>query len=271
MKHIIILSGHSQRFLDRGYTIKPLIQICGKPIIEYVTDTLNLINFEDVTFIIKREDVDSYDLENILHEKFPRCNISIIDGHRHGPVYSVLQSNCIHDSEETLVTYCDLHIKWDIEKFYKHIKETEADGSIVTHTGWHPHRINNKYFAYLRVNNELVCEIKEKQYFTDNPESEYASGGLYYFKTGAMLQKYCNDLINLNLRVNNEFYITMVYNLMIADNLKITHFDSKNYVCLGTPADVELFDAYHKIYNYLGNDNDVFNSWNYFKSNIFNA
>ena len=269
MKHIIILSGHSQRFLDRGYTIKPLIQICGKPIIEYVVNTLNLTSFENVTFIIKREDVDNYNLENILKEKFHNCTISIISGHKLGPVYSVLQSNCIDDNAETLVTYCDLYIKWDIKELYNHIKNNQVDGCIVTHVGWHPHRIYNNYFAYLKVDGDIVHEIKEKQHFTDNPENEYASGGLYYFKTGSMLRKYCTELIDNNVRVNNEFYITMTYNLMIADKLKVTHFDSKNYVCLGTPIDVELFDAYQKIYNYLGNDIDVSNSWKYFKSNIF--
>ena len=269
MKHIIILSGHSQRFLDRGYTIKPLIKIYDKLFIEYVTDTLNLTSFEDVTFVIKQEDVDRYNLESILKNKFLNCSISIIEGHRLGPAYSVLQANCIHNNEETLVTYCDLFIKWNIQNFYNHIKEQNVDGSIVTHTGWHPHRVYNKYFAYLRVDNNIVLEVKEKQHFTDNPENEYASGGIYYFKTGLMLKNYCEKLINQNIKVNNEFYITMTYNLMIEDNLKVTHFDSNNYVCLGTPKDVELFDAFQKIYNYLDKDKDVIDSWNYFKENIF--
>lgn len=271
MKHIIILSGHSQRFLDQGYTIKPLIKIWDKTIIEYVTDTLNLTSFENVTFIIKKEDVDNYNLDNFLKCKFKNCAISIIDGHRLGPVYSVLKANCISDNDETLVTYCDLHIKWNIENFYNHIKNQKVDGSIVTHIGWHPHRIYNKYFAYLRVDGDKVIEIKEKQHFTNNPENEYASGGIYYFKTGSLLRKYCEELISRGEKVNNEFYITMLYNLMIEDNLNITHFDSKNYVCLGTPKDVELFDAFLKIHNHLGNDSDVINTWHYFQENIFNS
>ena len=59
---------------------------------------------------------------------------------------------------------------------------------------------------------------------------------------------------------------------MIEDNLKVTHFDSKNYVCLGTPKDVELFDAYQKIYKHLsGSDTDNSLSWQYFKTKIFNS
>ena len=166
MKHIIILSGHSQRFIDEGHTIKPLIKINGKTIIEYVLDTLNLQTFEDVSFIIKNEDVSAYKLDHFLENKFINSKIYKIDGHKLGPVYSVLKAqSCIDEDEETLVTYCDLHIKWDITEFYKFVKNTNSDGCIVSHTGWHPHRIYNKSFAYLKVDGNQVLEIKEKQHF----------------------------------------------------------------------------------------------------------
>jgi NDP-sugar pyrophosphorylase family protein len=270
MKHVIILSGHSQRFLNEGYTIKPLIKINGKTIIEYVLDSLNLQTYEEVSFIIKKEDVESYNLDKFLQNKFQDSKIFIINGHKLGPVYSVLQAQeCLYDDKETLITYCDLHINWNINNLYNFINNTNSDGCIVSHTGWHPHRIYNKSFAYLRIDGDSVLEIKEKEHFTDDPETEYASGGIYYFKTGKMIKHYFNKLIESNNRVNNEFYVTMPYNLMIQDGLKVTHFDSKNYLCLGTPKDVELFDSYKKIHNHLnGNDINVFKTWEYFKTKI---
>jgi NDP-sugar pyrophosphorylase family protein len=265
MKHIIILSGHSQRFLDKGYTIKPLIKIGNKTIIEYVADTLNLKTFNDVIFLIKKEDVNSYNLDTFLEKTFPQCKIKQIDSHFNGPVYSVLQAeDIIDDISETLITYCDLYIKWNIQAFYDHIKMNNVDGSIVTHTGWHPHRLYNTSFAYLKVEGDNVIEVREKQHFTDKPEDEYASGGIYYFKTGAILKKYFKDLIEKNIRVNNEFYVTMPFNLMINDGLKVTHFDSKNYVCLGTPKDVEIFNSCVNLYQHLDNSDSIISSWNYF-------
>lgn len=268
MKHIIILSGHSQRFLNEGYTVKPLIKINGKSIIEYVLDTLNLQSYKDVSFIIKNEDVELYELDNFIQTSFKGSSIFKIDGHKLGPVFSVLQAQeCIHDEEETLITYCDLHINWNINDLYKFINDTNSDGCIVSHTGWHPHRIYNKSFAYLRVDGSNVLEIKEKQHFTDNPEDEYASGGIYYFKTGKLLKYYFTKLVDSNIRVNNEFYVTLPYNLMIQDGLKITHFDSKNYLCLGTPKDVEIFTGYVLLNKNLTNFNEISSSFNYFKTN----
>jgi NDP-sugar pyrophosphorylase family protein len=269
MKHIIILSGHSQRFIDEGYTIKPLIKINGKTIIEYVLDTLNLKTFQDVSFIIKNEDVSSYELDHFLKNKFINSKIFKIDGHKLGPVYSVLKAqSCIDEDEETLVTYCDLYIKWDITEFYKFVRNTNSDGCIVSHTGWHPHRIYNKSFAYLKVDENQVLEIKEKQHFTDKPEEEYASGGIYYFKTGRLLKHYFNKLVESNIRVNNEFYVTLPYNLMVEDGLKITHFDSKNYLCLGTPKDVEIFTGSVFLNKNLNTFEDISSSFQYFKKYI---
>lgn len=269
MKHIIILSGHSKRFLEKGYTIKPLIKILNKTIIEYVVDTLNLSNFADTTFIIKSQDVLDYKLDIFLKERFIGSNIAIINGHTLGPVYSILQANCINEDCELLVTYCDLYIKWDINKFFNYIKKTKPDGCIVSHSGWHPHRIYNQYFAYLRTSNENVLEVKEKKHFTEEPINEFASGGIYYFKTGKIAKFYFEKLITDNICVNNEFYVTLPYNLMISDGLKVTHFDSRNYVCLGTPKDVEIFSSAMTLFSNLENNEDISNTLHYFKKYIF--
>ena len=56
-----------------------------------------------------------------------------------------------------------------------------------------------------------------------------------------------------NLNVKGEYYVTMPYNLMIRDNLKVKHFLSNNYVCLGTPMDVEIIDSCLSLYSKLQN------------------
>lgn len=248
MKKIILLSGHSQRFLDEGFTVKPLIEINKKMVIEYVVDSIREDSdedFENYIFIVKKSDVEQYGINNILSEKFNKCSVIQIDDHRNGPVFSVLQvSNLINDEEEVLISYCDLYIKWNISKFIDFVRNNQSDGSLVSHTNFHPHRINNKYFAYLKIKDENVLQIKEKSYFTNDPDSEFASGGIYFFKKGSYIKKYFQQLIDCNEKVNNEFYVTLVYNKMIDDKLKITHFDSENYVCLGTPMDVNLFSSF---------------------------
>lgn len=266
MKKIITLAGQSQRFLDEGFPIKPLIEIDNKMIIEYVVDSIKEvsdIDYSNYIFVIKDIDNMLYNIEHVLKTKFMNCQVVEIPSHRDGPVYTILNSishlSDKDDNEEILISYCDLYINWNIENFLTFVRDRSDDGSIVSHTGFHPHRIKNKYFAYMRVDGDDLLEIQEKMPFTSTPDSEYASGGIYYFKNIGIMKKYFNDLIDKNIRVNNEFYVTMVYNQMVRDGLSVSHFDSQNYVCLGTPLDVKTF-IYSKFlldHYSVGNINDI--------------
>jgi len=268
MQKIILLSGHSQRFLNEGFTIKPLISIEQKLVIEYVVDSIKShdeTEFNNCIFVVKESDVANYDIDSILLEKFPECLVVAIEDHRNGPVFSVKQIfDLIDNEQEVIISYCDLHIKWNFDDFLSFARESQSDGSIVSHINFHPHRINNQYFAYLRNDNDKVLQIKEKSYFTNDPDSEYASGGIYFFKKGEYVKKYFQHIIDVNDKVNNEFYVTLVYNHMIEDNLNITHFDSKNYVCLGTPMDVKIFQSFLTINKFIPLDM-LIKTANYFK------
>lgn len=269
MKKIITLSGHSQRFLDEGFTIKPLIKIDNKYVIEYVVDSikeLNEIDYSNYIFIVKQEDIDIYNIDSILYKLFPNCIVKNIPSHKDGPVFSIISiiDDVCDDSDEILISYCDLYINWNIENFINFARSGDCDGGIVSHTGFHPHRINNKYFAYMQIDDSNVLKIQEKKPFTNEPDLEYASGGIYYFKSCRLIKKYFTYLLENNIRVNNEFYVTMVYNKMIEDGLKVKHYDSVNYVCLGTPMDVDIFISSMNLLKYFNSFSDIEKTIKYF-------
>ena len=224
--------------------IKPLIEINGELVIEKAVSSIyeNELDYQDYIFIVKKSDVDNYLINDILYKKFNKCDIHIVDDHFLGPVYSVSKIfKYIPEYEPIVICYCDLFINWNFSEFIEFAKSQNCDGLIASHNNWHPHRIHNNYFAYLNTDlDSNVIEIKEKDFFTKNPMKEFASSGIYFFKTGSMLKKYFQELISKNITVNNEFYVTLPYNLMIRDGLIVKHFESNNYFCLGTPKDLEI-------------------------------
>lgn len=243
MKKIVLLSGHSQRFLDRGYPIKPLIAIQGKTILDLAVQTIyeREVDYRDYVFVVKKTDTEKYNIDRMIIARFPGCDVSVINDHTMGPVYSVQQVyDKIPDSDEIIVAYCDLYINWNFSNFVNFARVNNCSGVIASHTGWHPHRIYNCSFAYMRTDQDNVLEIKEKSYFTNDPMNEPASSGIYYYKSGHILKKYLDELVSMGIRVNNEFYVTMAYNLLIRDALTVKHYTSNNYFCLGTPRDVEI-------------------------------
>jgi hypothetical protein len=53
--------------------------------------------------------------------------------------------------------------------------------------------------------------------------------------------KYAEQMIEKNIRVNNEFYVCPVFNEAIDDNKQIRTHEAKGMWGLGTPEDLEYY------------------------------
>jgi len=73
------------------------------------------------------------------------------------------------------------------------------------------------------------------------PISNIATVGIYYWKKGADYVKYTEQMINKNIRTNNEFYVCPVFNQAIEDDKKIKIFEIEKMTGLGTPEDLQIF------------------------------
>jgi len=117
----------------------------------------------------------------------------------------------------------------------------------VTHTGFHPHTLSKNRMAFIREEKGKVLEIKEKASYTDNPQAEHASSGLYWFGSGAILKHYFDRALAENVTFNGEYYVTLVFNLLVQDGLDVRYYDTSQVAILGTPEDLENFEAWHRL------------------------
>ena len=116
-------------------------------------------------------------------------------------------------------------------EFMYSMQETNADGGIVTFKATHPK------WSFAKIDkNGVVTEVAEK-----NPISDNATVGYYYWKRGSDFVKYAEEMIEKNIRVNNEFYVCPVYNQAIEDGKTIRIAEAKSMWGLGTPEDLEYF------------------------------
>jgi bifunctional N-acetylglucosamine-1-phosphate-uridyltransferase/glucosamine-1-phosphate-acetyltransferase GlmU-like protein len=247
MKIVLTLSGNSERFTSQGYPIKPLIRVHGKRLLEYALDMYPTVADSDFIFVVKSSDMSTHGIDRVIGE-YKTSKVLAIPPNNLGPVFSISHIfDQIPDDEEVVVSYCDLTQKWDFDAFLKYCRDTNSDGCVVTHVGFHPHKLYNKSFAFLSVDGDIVKHIHEKKPMHEVKHDEPASNGIYYFKSGALLKKYFKRLMSEKLSVDGEYYVTVPYNLMINDGLKVTHYTTDNYVCLGTPADVICFESWLNI------------------------
>lgn len=253
--HIIIpMSGIGKRFIEAGYSSpKPLIVIDGKPIIEHVCDLFP--GETKFTFICNSKHLAETNIREVLLKIKPNANIVEIPNHKKGPVYAIsLVEDLIEDEEEVIVNYCDFGTYWDYDDFLKHTRERNADGSIPAYKRFHPHMLGTTNYAFIRDDKQWMLEIKEKEPFTDNRMNEYASNGTYYFKKGKFVKKYFNELMQKDINLNGEYYVSLIYNLMVLDGLKVSIYDVQHMLQWGTPQDVEEYNSWSKYFRNACNE-----------------
>ncbi len=250
MQVIIPMSGLGERFLKVGYKVpKPLIVVEEKPIIEHVINMFPGV--EKFFFICNKNHLLRKDLKmrEILLEINPNAEIISIDQHKKGPIHAVLSSINYFDLEKpTIINYCDFNCIWDYLDFTRYVKNNECDGCVVTYTEFHPHMLGNTNYAYVKVNNTEIKDIQEKKPFTSYPMKENASSGTYYFKTGKLMEKYFRQVIQEDLNVKGEYYVSMSYKPMIKDNLNLKIYNLKYFMQWGTPEDLNEYLWYSNLF-----------------------
>ena len=62
------------------------------------------------------------------------------------------------------------------------------------------------------------------------------------------MKKYFKELIERDININNEFYVSMVYNLMIRDSLKVRIYKINKMLQWGTPYDLEIYKKWSQYF-----------------------
>ena len=234
---LIPMAGAGSRFEQAGYTFpKPLIEVKGKPMIQVVVENLNLD--ANYIYVVQKSHREKYNLDTLLNLITPGCKIVETDGLTEGAACTALLAKEYIDNDNPLFfANSDQFVEWDSNEFMYKMQETDADGGIVTFTATHPK------WSFAKIDdNGLVTEVAEK-----NPISDIATVGYYYWKNGSDFVKYAEQMIDKNIRVNNEFYVCPVFNQAIEDCKQIRTFNTAGMWGLGTPEDLNYYlEHYNK-------------------------
>jgi HAD superfamily hydrolase (TIGR01509 family) len=228
---LIPMAGAGSRFEQAGYTFpKPLIEVNGKPMIQVIIENLNLD--ANYIYVVQKSHREKYNLDTLLNLLTPGCKIVETDGLTEGAACTALLSKKYIDSDAPLFfANSDQFVEWDSNEFMYKMQETNSDGGIVSFTSTHPK------WSFAKVDeNGLVTEVAEKK-----PISNTATVGFYYWKHGSDFVKYAEQMIEKNIRVNNEFYVCPVFNEAIKDKKHIRTFNVSKMWGLGTPEDLKYY------------------------------
>jgi HAD superfamily hydrolase (TIGR01509 family) len=228
---LIPMAGAGSRFEQAGYTFpKPLIDVKGKPMIQVIVENLNIkANF---IYIVQKSHREKYNLDTLLNLITPNCKIVEVDGVTEGAAVTALMAKKYINTDHPLFfANSDQFVEWDSNEFFYKMNENDCDGGIPTFKATHPK------WSFAKLDEEgFVTEVQEK-----NPISDLATVGFYYWKHGSDFVKYAEEMIEQNIRVNNEFYVCPVYNNAIKGGLKVRTFNVPKMWGLGTPEDLKYY------------------------------
>ncbi len=253
MQIVIPMSGRGERFRRAGYTVpKPLIEMNGNPVIAHVLDLFP--GESDIVFICNQNDLDDplYRMKSILRELCPTGRIIGIPPHGFGPVHAIRQAEHLLDPlRPVVVNYCDFSCYWDWCHFKQFVKETACTGAIPAYKGFHPHSLGNTNYAYMREIDGWVRDIQEKKPYTHDRMEEFASSGTYYFATGQIMSDAFRVVMEQNLNVGGEYYVSLAYKPLIESNEPVAVYPLQHFMQWGTPEDVAEYKGWSKAFRRL--------------------
>lgn len=230
------MAGQGIRFQDTDHAEpKPLIEVvAGKPMIQLVVDCLTPNTDHRFIFICQRDHDEAYQLDDLFGKITNRYEKILVDEVTEGPAASVLLAKQWIDNDEPMMTACsDDYVDIDIDAFLTFASEQNTKGTVMTYLG------NAPQGSSAKINEDgLITEVAEKKVI-----GPYTTVGIYYFSKGKYYVKAAEQMIRNDHRANGEFYVSPVYNEMIAQNDSITSYEipASDMHTMGTPEGLRIF------------------------------
>lgn len=245
---LIPLAGDGLRFKNEGYKVpKPLLKVSGKPMV--VEAAKALPSADEYIFICRYFHLTEYFLDQAIGDYFPDSLLISVDKVTEGQASTCLMAKEYINNEKPLVIGAsDNGMIYDTQKFWE---ATEgADCVVFTFSGQRNVTENPKHYAYVTVDDKgWATKVSVKQPISANPKNDQTVIGAFYFKQGSYFVEAAEKMIAYNRRVNNEFYVDEVINVLIEEGYKVRPFQIDHYLCWGTPADYQTYKYWESYFD----------------------
>lgn len=238
--HIIMpMAGEGSRFANAGWTTpKPLIELHGEPLFKHAISSVTADGIQmKYSFIVRQEHIDKYGIDKGIKAFLPEANIFSVMKTTRGAVETCLMAeSAIADDDAVIVMDCDLEFR--SVRFIEIIKEIlslpldEANGGALV-----SFESNQPKYSYAEVGkNGLVIRTAEKEVI-----SSHALCGAYFFSTGKRFKEIAHQLLNEPEFKKPEYYVSLLYNYMLAAGEKVQLAQMEEYYSYGTPEELQRY------------------------------
>ena len=145
----------------------------------------------------------------------------------------MLAREFIDNDRPLLLANSDQYLDWESNEFMYQAAADGVDGAILCFRSSHPK------WSFAKLGDDgFVTEVAEKR-----PISDLATVGVYYWRHGSDYVRSVDQMIEKDVRTNNEFYVCPSFNEAIGDGkrIKVIEIKREQMWGLGTPEDLEAY------------------------------
>lgn len=221
------MAGEGSRFARTGQLLpKPLIEVDGMPMFIRAARSLPLEYASEIIFPVLKRHIDEFQINDRILNEFQGLPVRVLalDRCTRGQAETVrLAINNCSTTESLVVFNSDSAFEADLHRQLMGLDQNTAGALQYFHSD-HPR------WSFMRLNADgNVIETAEKKVI-----SNYASTGLYYFKS---IGDFMVEFDQLEVHAG-ELYIAPMYNSMIRKGHRIAALPLGRYFCFGTPEDL---------------------------------
>ena len=237
------MAGAGSRFNDHGYDCpKPLIELEGEPFFKRAADSIiSRVKYERLVFVVLKEHVDRFDIDKEIRKYYKDAKIIVLPKILPGALMTAMEgAKAIHNEYPVIFMDCDL--MFTSEQLYEYYGSDDYDsaGTLLTF------RSDKDRYSYAKVEDLEIAEnvvVKVAKATAEKKViSEYAIAGAYGFINTSVFLKACEKY--LKECPYDEYYMSGLYDQMIAAGRRVRVFETDTYCSFGTPEEYEQAKKY---------------------------
>ena len=238
------MAGEGSRFAKAGWTTpKPLIELQGVPLFQRAIGSVAIDGVDmKYSLIVRQEHIDNQHIDVLIKELLPEARVfSVLKTTRGAVETCLVAEEAIEDEDAVVVMDCDLEFRSsrynELVSDALSVSADQADGGALV-----SFESNNPRYSYAQIDaGGRVLRTAEKE-----PISNHALCGAYFFGSGKDFKRIAHQLLEDGTRGKAEFYVSLLYNYLLAEGRTVRLASMEEYYSYGTPEELLTYSRKRK-------------------------
>ena len=231
------MAGLGKRFSESGYNLpKPLILIKNKPM--FIQAAKSMPKSSINIFICNKRLADQFKIRKILSKQFKnKYKLIKIKRTTRGQANTcLLAKKYLKKNDKIFIHSCDSLINFETNNLIKDLNDYE--GIIYSTKANKIHVKNSKSYGWVNLRKNKIYKISCKKKASSYPKNDLVIIGSFAFKNKKIFLKLTKQLFQSKQKINNEYYLDMVFKVAFENGRKIKNVKVKSYYSWGTPEEL---------------------------------